>query len=123
LPIGLAAIGAALAVSVWRALRHPVSVVLLAAAIAGFAAAWPDLAILVGQTSLLALAVVLLYALTQAAVESRVRRRSIFTTRPTSAMLETSDQHSLARIGSHASSEVVATTRTQSPIVADSGGH
>lgn len=123
LPIGLVAIGCAMAVSIWRVLRHPVSVIVLASAVAAFAVAWPDLAILVGQTSLLALAIVLLYALTQAAVESRVRRRSVFTTRPSSGMFEASDQHSLARVGSHASSEVMATTRTQSPIIADSGGH
>lgn len=123
LPVGLAAIGAALAVSAWRALRHPASIVLLAIAISLPAAAWPDLAILLGQTTLLALLIVMLYALTQAAIESRVRRRSVFTTRPTSAMLESGEQPALVRSGSHASSEVLATTRTQPPLVADGGGH
>ena len=122
LPIGLLAIACALAVSVWRSLRHPSSVIVLAVLLSMLAAAWPDLAILVGQTMLLALLIVLLYALTQAAVESRVRRRSIFTTRPTSAMLEAGDQHSLVRPGSQVSSQVMPTTRTQSPIVADGGG-
>lgn len=122
LPIGLMAIACALAVSLWRTLRHPAALVILAVLLSMLAAAWPDLAILVGQTGLLALLIVLLYALTQAAIESRVRRRSVFTTRPTSAMLEAGDQHSL-RSPSHASSQVMPTTRTQSPIVADGGGH
>ena len=122
LPIGLLAIASALAISVWPLLRHPVAVISLAVLMSLVAAAWPDLAILLGQTTLLAMLIVLLYALTQAAIESRVRRRSIFTTRPTSAMLEIGEHHSLVRSGSHASSEIMPTTRTQSPIVADGGG-
>lgn len=123
LPVGLVAIGCALAVSSWRRLRHPASAIAVAGLVSLLATAWPDLAILVGQTTLLALVIVMLYALTQAAVESRVRRRSVFTTRPASAMLESGDHHSLVRPGSHASSEIMATTRTQGPIVADGGGH
>ncbi|MCC6512305.1 MAG: hypothetical protein IT423_24620 [Pirellulaceae bacterium] len=122
LPIGLLSIGGALLVSFSRAFRHPAALLILVACIMSLAAVWPDLAILLGQTSLVALSIVVLYALTQAAVESRVRRRSVFTTRPTSAMLETSDQHSFARPASHASSEIVATTRTQTPIITDGGG-
>ncbi len=123
LPVGLFAIGLALLISVWRAARHPVTILLVAAGVLVVAAVWPDLSIMLGQTALIALSVVMLYALTQAAIESRIRRRSVFTTRPSSIMVETSDQHSLVRAGSHASSEVVATTRTQAPIVHDGGGH
>lgn len=121
LPVGLMAIGCALAVSLWRPLRHPIFVILLAAVISMLAAAWPDLAILIGQTTVLALLIVMLYALTQAAIESRVRRRSIFTTRPTSAMSEPNEIPSLMRGGSHGSSEIMATTRTQMPIISDGG--
>ncbi len=123
LPVGLLSILIALGVTTWPILRHPITLAAIVCMLGACAVQWPDLAVLIGQTGIVALTVVLLYTLTQAAIESRVRRRSVFTSRPSSTMLEASDAHLAVRPGSHLSSEIVATTRTQSPIVADSGGH
>ena len=122
LPIGLISIGGALLVSLFRSFRHPAALLLLIACVLSTATIWPDLAILLGQTALVALAIVLLYALTQAAVESRVRRRSVFTSRPTSGAYDPSDNHTLIRPLSVGENEMMPTTRTQSPVVADGGG-
>lgn len=122
LPIGLISIGGALLVSLFRSFRHPAALLLLIACILSTATVWPDLAILLGQTALVALVIVLLYALTQAAIESRVRRRSVFTSRPTSAAYDASDNHTQVRPLSVGESDVMPTTRTQSPVVADGGG-
>lgn len=121
LPIGLIAIGGALLVSLFRTFRHPAALLLLVACVLSMATIWPDLAILLGQTSIAALVVVLLYALTQAAMESRVRRRSVFTSRPTSGAYDASDNQSLVRPLA-IESDVMPTTHTQSPIVTDGGG-
>ncbi len=93
LPMGLIAIGGALLVSLFRSFRHPAALLLLVACVLSMATVWPDLAILLGQTAILALAIVLLYGLTQAAIESRVRRRSVFTSRPNSGTFDTSDHY------------------------------
>ena len=122
LPIGLISIGGALLVSLFRSFRHPAALLLLIACVLSTATIWPDLAILLGQTALVALVIVLLYGLTQAAIESRVRRRSVFTSRPTSAAYDGSDNHTLVRPLSVGESDVMPTTRTQSPIVPDGGG-
>ncbi len=122
LPIGLIAIGGAVLVSLFRSFRHPAALLLLIACVLSMATIWPDLAILLGQTALVALGIVVLYALTQAAIESRVRRRSVFTSRPTSGTFDASDNQSLARPLSVGESDVVPTTRTQSPVVTDGGG-
>lgn len=122
LPIGLISIGGALLVSLFRSFRHPAALLLLIACVLALASIWPDLAILLGQTALVALVIVLLYGLTQAAVESRVRRRSVFTSRPTSGTYDASDNHTLVKPVSAVESEPVATTRTQSPVVTESGG-
>jgi hypothetical protein len=124
LPVGLLVLVSTVIVGLWPVLRHPGTLTVVVIGISGLALVWPDLAVLVAQTSLLALLLVMLYALTQAAVESRVRRRSVFTTKPTTShMAEPSDHASKVRPGSQVSGEIVATTRTQSPLVADSGGH
>lgn len=122
LPVGLISIGGALLVSLFRSFRHPAALLLLIACVLSMATVWPDLAILLGQTALLAIVIVLLYALTQAAVESRVRRRSVFTSRPTSGTYDASDNHSLVKPLSVGESDVMPTTRTQSPVLPDGGG-
>ena len=122
LPIGLISIGGALLVSLFRSFRHPAALLLLIACVLSTATIWPDLAILLGQTALVALVIVLLYALTQAAIESRVRRRSVFTSRPTSVAYDASDNHTQVRPLSVGESDVMPTTRTQSPVVAEGGG-
>ncbi len=122
LPIGLISIGGALLVSLFRSFRHPAALLLLIACVLSMATIWPDLAILLGQTAMVALVIILLYALTQAAVESRVRRRSVFTSRPTSGTYDASDNHTAVRPLSVGESDVMPTTRTQSPVVPDGGG-
>jgi hypothetical protein len=76
---------------------------------------WPDLAVLFGQTALLSLGLVVLIFVTQAAIEARVRRRSVFTTRP-SSYVDGSEQFSVART----TSRIPSTTaiRTGSSVVA-----
>ncbi len=110
-----------LAGSLFRTFRHPAALLLLIACVLSMATIWPDLAILLGQSSIAALVIVLLYALTQAAIESRVRRRSVFTSRPTSGAFDVSDNQSLVRLPP-VESDVMPTTHTQSPIVGDGGG-
>jgi hypothetical protein len=56
----------------------------------------PDLAMLIGQTAIASLGIVALLLITQAAVERRVRKRSVFGVRPAS-FAERSDQFSVAR--------------------------
>ncbi len=87
LPIGLISIGGALlvfAVSQFPASRSPAALDRLHGIDRDHLA---RLSILLGQTALVALVIVFLYALTQAAIESRVRRRSVFTSRPTSVAM------------------------------------
>jgi hypothetical protein len=124
LPVGLFVIALTTAVTSMRRLRHPAFLILLAGLVLGLSLVWPDLAIMAGQTSVFALGLVLLFLLTQAAMESRVRRRSIFATRPVSTAFEGSDFHPPARPGASLSGEsLVVTTQSQSPVVASGGSH
>ena len=96
LPIGLLAITIAFVALNYAFVRRPVVVLTLAAGIAGLAAVWPDLAVLAGQTAVISLGLVALVWMVQAGVDSRVRRRSVFSARP-STYAERSDLVSASR--------------------------
>ncbi|MEZ6134102.1 MAG: hypothetical protein R3C53_04235 [Pirellulaceae bacterium] len=106
-PLGLAAIVLAMLTLSFPTLRSPVTALGLAAVVGGLALVWPDMAILLGQTAVLSLSLVLLILITQAAIDARVRRRSVFTTRPSTYLEGGSDHFSLKR-GVRASNSTTA---------------
>ncbi len=97
-PVGLLAIAISFTALNYAIVRKPVVVFALAVGVAALATIWPDLAVLAGQTALLSVGLVALVWVSQAAVDSRVRRRSVFAARP-STYIDRSDHHSLARSG------------------------
>jgi len=113
-PMGLLAIVSSVLVLSFRFLRNSVVAIVLAGIIASLTMIWPDLGVLFGQTALLAMGLVVLIFLTQAAIEVRVRRRSVFTTRP-SNYIDGSEQYSVGR-----TSRLPALTaiRTESSVIA-----
>ena len=117
LPIGLVAILVSILLISFRALRHPALLLLAAGGLATAAMLAPDLAVLLGQTALMSLGLVSLILITQAAIESRVRRRSVFTVRP-SQYREQSDHFSLAR---NVKMSSPSSTRAPSSVAADGG--
>ena len=84
LPMGILAVVLTLLLLNLPALRTPNYLLVLAAILVGLAMIWPDMSLLVGQTAIVSLALVALMWLTQSAVNSRVRRRSVFSSRPSS---------------------------------------
>ncbi len=118
LPIGLASIVLSVLLVSFRALRHPAFLLLGAGGIATAAMLAPDLAVLLGQTAVVSLVLVFLILITQAAIEVRVRRRSVFTVRP-SNFSERSDHFSLAR--NVKLSSAPSSTRAHSSVIADGG--
>lgn len=117
LPIGLVAVLVSILLISFRALRHPAFLLLAAGGLATAAMLAPDLAVLLGQTALMSLGLVSLILITQAAIESRVRRRSVFTVRP-SQYRDQSDHFSLAR---NVKMSSPSSTRAHSSVVADGG--
>ena len=117
LPIGLVAILVSILLISFRLLRHPAFLLLAAGGLATAGMLAPDLAVLLGQTAMISLGLVSLVLITQAAIESRVRRRSVFTVRP-SHYTERSDHFSLAR---NVKMSSPSSTRAQSPVIADGG--
>ena len=96
LPIGLLAISISFVALNYAFVRRPVVVLMLAAGIAGLTAVWPDMAVLAGQTAVISLGLVALVWIVQAGVDSRVRRRSVFSARP-STYIERSELVSASR--------------------------
>ena len=97
LPVGsLAVLITLLALNI-PSLRSPNGVAVLCLCIGILAAFWPDLSVLIGQTAIASIILVALICATQAAVSSRVRRRSVFSTRPATNTLETSDLNTTGR--------------------------
>ncbi|RMF41148.1 MAG: hypothetical protein D6753_10125 [Planctomycetota bacterium] len=82
LPTGLLAILVTVLVVNVPLLRSPVFGLLLGMGIMTLAVVAPDFGILLGQTVALSLSLALLIIVAHAAIDSRVRRRSVFTTRP-----------------------------------------
>ena len=95
-PVGIIAIVTSFSALNFAAVRKPIFVFAMAVSVAGLAMVWPDMAALAGQTAVLSLGLVALVWVIQAAVDSRVRRRSVFTTRP-STYIERSEHFSIAR--------------------------
>lgn len=118
LPIGLTSIVVSILLISFRSLRHPALLLFGAGAIATAAMLSPDLAVLLGQTAIVSLVLVCLLLVTQAAIETRVRRRSVFTVRP-SHFTERSDHFSVARNVKVAASP--SSTRAHSSVIADGG--
>jgi len=118
LPIGLTSILISILLISFRSLRHPALLLLTAGAIATAAMLAPDLAVLLGQTAIVSLILVCLILVTQAAIETRVRRRSVFTVRP-SHYSERSDHFSVARNVKVAAAP--SSTRAHSSVIADGG--
>lgn len=117
LPIGLVSILISILLISFRALRHPALLLLAAGGLVTAAMLAPDFAVLLGQTALMSLGLVSLILITQAAIESRVRRRSVFTVRP-SQYREQSDHFSLAR---NVKMAAPSSTRAHSSVIADGG--
>ncbi len=117
LPIGLVAILVSILLISFRALRHPAFLLVAAGGLATAAMLAPDFAVLLGQTALMSLGLVSLILITQAAIESRVRRRSVFTVRP-SQLREPSDHFSLAR---NVKLSSPSSTRAHSSVIANGG--
>lgn len=97
-PVGLLAVALSFAVLNFALFRHPAFVFALAVGVGGLAMVWPDMAVLVGQTSAFSIGLVALVLVMQAAIDTRVRRRSVFSTRP-STYIDRSEYTSHARIG------------------------
>jgi hypothetical protein len=95
-PVGLVAIAITFVALNFAVVRKPAVVFTLAIGLAALATIWPDLATLAGQTALLSLGLVALVWVLQAAVDSRVRRRSVFSTRP-STYMDRSDYVTVSR--------------------------
>lgn len=96
-PVGLLAIAIAYTALNAPVIRKPVFVFVLAVALSGLAMIWPDMAMLAGQTAVISLGLVVLVWAVQAGVDSRVRRRSVFSARP-STYVERSDNFSVPRV-------------------------
>lgn len=92
-PVGCTAISLAVLALNVPALRHPTAPIFMAGVIISVAMVWPDLSVLMGQTAVISLSLVVLILVTQSAIETRVRRRSVFTSRP-STFIEIQDQNS-----------------------------
>ncbi len=117
LPIGLIAIAFSVLLVSFRSLRHPAFLLVVAGCVLSASMLAPDLAVLLGQTAILSLGIVALILITQAAIETRVRRRSVFSVRP-STHSERSDHFSIARSIKITSP---SSTRAQSSVVAEGG--
>ncbi len=113
-PMGLVAILTSVLVLSFSCLRNSIVAIFLAGLIAGLSMIWPDLAVLFGQTALLSLGLVVLIFVTQAAIEARVRRRSVFTTRPANHA-DGSEQFSVGRTSRFPTSAAI---RTGSSVIA-----
>lgn len=107
-PVGLVAIGVAALVINVPFFRKPLMGFALALVLASIGMVLPDLGVLLGQTAVISLGLVALVLTTQAAIESRVRRRSVFTSRP-STYLEGSGNFSLNRPAPAASTPIAVT--------------
>lgn len=115
-PVGLLAIVISFTALNYAVVRKPVVVLALAVSVAAMATIWPDLAALAGQTALLSLGLVALVWVSQAAVDSRVRRRSVFSARP-STYIDRSDHYSQPRGGRHTAAIPPAPTHGSSTAV------
>ena len=120
-PVGSIAIGIATLVITYPSFRNPIYGFILAGLVISFGMLAPDVGVLLGQTAVVALGLVVLVLTTQAAIESRVRRRSVFAHRALGHG-DASGQHS--QLQSTAASAIASppTTEKLGSSVAASGG-
>jgi hypothetical protein len=91
LPVGSLAIILTLLILNVGWVRSPTCMLLFCAGLATMSLTWPDLSILMGQAALASFTLSAVIWITQSAVNAKVRRRSVFTTRPATAT-DISDQ-------------------------------
>ncbi|MFN3192866.1 MAG: hypothetical protein ACE361_20315 [Aureliella sp.] len=108
-PAGLLAIGIAVLLISLPVLRQPSIILLAAACVLAISIVSPDLAVLAGQTCFAAGSLAVLAWLTHAALESRVKRRSVFGSR-------------MPQDGSGQTS-ALRSTRTSQPLESDSAAN
>lgn len=96
LPMGLVTLIGSWLILSFPALRSPYCLVAAAVVILSGAMIWPDMSMLLGQTVVMTLSLVSIIAVTRYAVESRVRRRSVFAARP-SGYLEGSGPYTVSQ--------------------------
>ncbi len=120
-PIGSLAIALTTLVINIPALRKPVFGLILAGIIATLAAVLPDLGVLVGQTVIISLGLAALVFSVQAAIDSRVRRRSVFGGR-SSTLMESSNINSAARMAAHTTAvEPRLSLQSETPVSSQGG--
>ncbi len=113
-PIGIVAIAIAFIALNYRFARSPIACLAFVFMIGLVAALSPDLSIMLGQASLIALGLVVLVWLTNAAIESRVRRRSVFATRQTADASQP--------VAKAQSSKITEVRKAESSVIANGGG-
>ncbi|GAB5406684.1 MAG: hypothetical protein Aurels2KO_49150 [Aureliella sp.] len=119
-PVGLAAILIAYSILNFELFRRPLMMVGYAVVVASLALLWPDFAMLLAQTSVFALSLVGLVWVTQVAVDSRVRRRSVFNSRSVSQQ-DSVRKYASSRAVAPAASEVGSTRSAGSGVAASEG--
>lgn len=120
-PIGCLAIGLATLVVSYPGFRNPIYGFLLAGIIISFGMLAPDVGILLGQTAVVAVGLVVLVLTTQAAIESRVRRRSVFSNR-SFGNGDASGQHSQVQPASGSLASPATTEKFGSSVAATGSG-
>ncbi len=119
-PVGLAAILIAYCILNFGFFRRPLTMVGYAVVIASLALLWPDFAMLIGQTSLFAMSLVGLVWVTQVAVDSRIRRRSVFNSRSVSQQ-DSVRKYASSRTVSPSATNVGSTQSAGSGVAASEG--
>lgn len=119
-PVGLSSILIAYCVLNFVIFRRPLAMVAYAIALALVALLWPDFSMLLGQTSVFALSLVGLVWVTQVAVDSRVRRRSVFSSSRSANTHESHRKHASSRTAA-AAPDIPSTRSTGSSVAASEG--
>lgn len=120
-PVGSIAIGLATLVITYPSFRNPIYGFILAGLVISLGMLDPDVGLLLGQTAVVSLGLVVLVLTTQAAIESRVRRRSVFAHRGLGHG-DASGQHSQLQSTSASAIASPPTTEKLGSSVAASGG-
>jgi hypothetical protein len=119
-PVGCVAIAVATLVLNVRAVRKPIFGLLLAGFIATLAVTLPDLGVLLGQTAVISLGLAALVFATQAAIDSRIRRRSVFSGRYST--VSGSSVFSITRVSAQVKSvEPKVQLQVEQPVTAQGG--
>lgn len=120
-PVGLSSILIAYCVLNFAVFRRPLSMVAYAIVLAFVALLWPDFSMLLGQTSIFALSLVGMVWVTQVAVDSRVRRRSVFSSRSVNTQDSARKYASSRSVPPAPVPEIPSTRSTGSSVAASEG--